>query len=143
MDWCWFAQVGVFFFEGICLPGTLFAVKKEAVVPPPLWEALVGVSVCPWDELQDLRPLEKADVVHIWMPGGLGLFPLLWLVSAVWEEGGSGSLILKELFHPSLRLLSRNGNRNARFCILGMPMVPREAKPWVGPATYWLLPDAV
>lgn len=32
---------------------------------------------------------KKADVVHIWMPGGLGLFLLLWLVSAVWEEGGS------------------------------------------------------
>lgn len=75
------------------------------------------------------------------MPGGLGLFPLLWLVSAVWEEGGS--LILKELFHPSLRLWNRNGNRNARFCILGMAMVPREAKLWVGPATYWLLPDLV
>lgn len=74
--------------------------KKEAVVPPPPWEALVGVSVCPRDELWDPCPLEKADVVHIWMPGGLGPYPLLLWVS-VWDEGGSGSLILTELFHPS------------------------------------------
>lgn len=45
------------------------------MVPPPLWEALVGVSVCPWDELNDPGPLEKADVVHTWMPGGLGPYP--------------------------------------------------------------------
>lgn len=61
------------------------------------------------------------------------------LFSAVWDEGGSGSLIPKELFHPSLgfweqkRPVLHFGNAHGA----------REAKPWVGPATYWLLPDVV
>lgn len=120
--------------EGICLPGILFAVKKKGVFP---WEAPVGISVCPWDELQDPCPLEKNRCgAHL---DAWKFRALLWWVSAVWDEGGSRSWILKELFPPCLRLWNGNGNRNAQFCILGMPMVPREDKPWVGPATYWLL----
>lgn len=59
------------FFEGICLPGALFAMKKGGCGPT----TPVGSSACPWDELQDPGPLEKADVVHAWTPGGLGPYP--------------------------------------------------------------------
>lgn len=50
LDWCWFAQNG-FFLKGFVSQGFCLPWKKDAVVPPLLWEALVGVSVCPWDEL--------------------------------------------------------------------------------------------
>lgn len=108
-------------------------------------------------------------MVHIWMLGGLGpyhkpLAPVIPVllhpeaglcfcchpqrVSAVWDEDGSESFldpggVISPLGSCCLRLSNWNGERHTPFCILGVSVVQGEAKPWVGPAIYWLLPDLV
>lgn len=126
-------------FDVIHLPVTLFAVK-EAVVPPRLpetWYLWCG-WLCLHARMRYRHPcsLGKADVVHIWMLGGLSQAPsllssqcfctlklgcaftaILSGASAVGDEEGSESFldpggVILPLESCCLRLSNWNGDRH-------------------------------
>lgn len=125
------------FFEGICLPGTFFCREKRR-----LWSHHPCGKL--WWGCLCVHALWKKQM---WCTSGCleveGPFPCSGWSQLFGMRVALDPWSWRNYFTPLWACWTWNGNRNAQFCILGMPTVPREAKPWVGPATYWLFPDLV